>query len=82
MTWHKVEDGTLPDIGKPVLLSDGKQILIGSREEAAYMVKHTGKPWKWCAEGVDGYDYAWDFDYWRTDASVTHWAELPPLPEK
>jgi hypothetical protein len=77
MKWTHVSKN-LPDIGAPVLLTDGKSILVGERVNAEYRVD---KPWRWVATGVDGYELEWDFDFYGSKDPVTHWMTLPALPD-
>jgi hypothetical protein len=79
MKWIHVSD-SLPEIRTPVLLTDGKTVLVGQREDAAYRAESGQKQWRWCASGVDGYEWDWDFDDIYTDDPVTHWMPIPALP--
>jgi hypothetical protein len=77
MNWTHIETA-LPDFGVPVLLTDGRSILVGERGKDAW--RGEGKPqWDWRACGVSGYEWEWDFD---DDELVTHWMSLPALPGK
>lgn len=79
MNWTRVEDG-LPDFGVPVLLTDGKDVLVGYRNKAEYRAQRGQKPWRWHASGVDGAEWDWDFDEFYSGDPVTHWSPLPELP--
>jgi hypothetical protein len=71
MNWTHVSE-SLPEMGTPVLLTDGKTILVGLRVECA-----RGKGWRWAACGVTGYDWTWEFEDYLTPDPVTHWMPLP-----
>lgn len=78
MNWTPVSE-SLPENGAPVLLTDGKTILVGQREEAAHRRE---RPWRWAACGVGGHEWDWDFDAYYTPDPVTHWMPLPPPPAR
>lgn len=73
MNWTHVSEA-LPNWHVPVLLTDGKQILVGS----AYRDDNAKNKCEWKACGVSGYEWDWDFDI--DPNQVTHWMPLPPLP--
>ena len=67
--WRPIE--TAPR-STPILATDGKVIVVLERGECA------GKDWP-DASGFGGHEWDWYFSGWE---SLTHWMELPALPEK
>lgn len=70
MMWHEIKTEGYPPNGAAVLITDGK--VMASAEYESYQGQHI-----WHGHGFGGYEWDWDFD----EKQVTHWAELPPLPE-
>ena len=65
----------IPPLDTPMLVTDGKQILVGKLIEPCWP---DSKPcWEAC--GVEGYEWEWDFDT-HLKCPITHWAPLPSLP--
>jgi hypothetical protein len=79
MIWKHVSE-SLPEIGVPVLLSDGKSILVGKRETSWHRATHGERPWRWEACGVTGDEWEWEYDDFGTRDPVTHWMPLPVVP--
>lgn len=80
--WTHVADG-LPDLMKPVLLTDGKIVLVGERVEERFYLEKRGRAWRWIAVGVSGYEWDWDFnDILSESDPVTHWMPLPEPPNE
>ena len=73
MNWTHVSAG-LPPNDTPVLVTDGESVLVGKYEADFF-----GRP-KWCAVGVSGYEWSWDFDDFDSPCPITHWMPLPSLP--
>ena len=69
MEWVKVDD-SLPESGKPVMITDGESIVIGTNTEFGY----------WIPSGVEAYNNAKIMLSMDVD-NITHWAELTNLPK-
>ena len=73
--WVPVSE-RLPAVGHPVLVTDGKQVLVGHYIKVDYY--STSGTWE-CV-GCEGYDLEWDFNDWKNEI-ITHWRELPEFPK-
>ncbi len=70
--WIKITDKE-PLMEKPVLITDGKVIVVASRSKG-FLHEDGENIWK--PLGIEGYEWDWYFD----DREITHWMELPELP--
>lgn len=66
---------SLPAAGTPVLVTDGKSVLVGECEVVNGFVS-------WVASGVDGHEWEWEFDDYEDQGKITHWMPLPQPPAK
>lgn len=73
--WIPVSEG-LPPLETPVLVTDGKQILVGKLSTQTW--PDEGVYWE--AIGVEGYEWEWDFEDICKKRLITHWSALPALP--
>ncbi len=65
-----------PENGQEVLVTDGS--IITAATCRIYESKELGDIcWDGC--GFNGYEWDWDWDFKKN--SITHWQQLPPLPE-
>jgi hypothetical protein len=73
--WTPVtNESALPPFNTPVLVTDGKQMSVATREEECW--EPTG--WGWQITCVDGYEWEWELG--QSDSKITHWMPLPFLP--
>jgi hypothetical protein len=73
-TWISVtNESALPPFNTPVLVTDGKQMSVATRQEVRW--EPTG--WDWEITCVDGYEWEWEF---QSYSKITHWMPLPALP--
>ena len=73
--WVSIKS-SLPALAKPVLVTDGRKVLVGHREATPWDPSR----WYWAADGVRGYDWVWEFDFFPMASPITHWMPLPELP--
>jgi hypothetical protein len=66
-------ESALPPFNTPVLVTDGKQMSVATREKEHW--EPTG--WGWNITCVAGYEWEWEFD---NMLKITHWMLLPALP--
>lgn len=75
MIWIKVED-KLPDCFVPVLVTDGKSVLVGERQGDRY----SERGWCWDQVGCDSPDESIEWDFSRHVDPITHWMPMPAVP--
>lgn len=82
--WHKVSPDDLPELGVPVLVTDGNDCLVCLMVKAKQNKYSTLPNWYWQIHGVSGYEYETIFNYnpYRVPGPVTHWMPLPEPPKQ
>jgi len=77
MKWRKLQEGSRPEYGQKVLVTDGREV-VSAVYSKPFCLDDGGIEFTLSPCGWGGYE--WDFDLWESD--ITHWLPIPALPQK